>query len=307
MPKVQVALRLLKQTGRMHHWFEYPQGMPVQIPFPFGWHIGPISGIHFYGISYLIGFLCVYLWMSRPAARARLHLTREQVQDFIFYAVIGVLVGGRTVFVIADMLTPVQNGGHPPSFYFSDPLNFIAVWQGGMAFHGGALGAIIAILLFAYKHRPLTATALADEIVPMVPIGIALTRVVNFVNDELWGRVCNPDHPYCVVFPNAPVALGGMNLPRYPSQIFESLLDIATLPIVLYVYRMKPKNGVVAWTWFLLYGITRSIAEIWREPGILVFGVVTGGQLLAIPMIVIGAIGVWWCATRGQAQQPVAA
>lgn len=284
----------------MHHWFAYPQDMPVQIPFPFGWHIGPISGIHFYGISYLIGFLCVYLWMSRPAALRRLGLTREQVQDFIFYAVIGVLVGGRTLFVIADMLTPVQNGGHPAPFYFQNPMNLIAVWQGGMAFHGGAIGAIIAILLFARKHR-VPSTALADEIVIMVPIGIALTRVVNFVNDELWGRVCNPDHPWCVVFPSAP-SVAGMNLPRYPSQLVESVLDLVALPILLVLYRMKPNNGVVAWTWFLVYGITRSIAEIWREPGILVFRVITGGQLLAIPMIVIGAVGIWYCATHGQPQ-----
>lgn len=284
----------------MHHWFTYPQAMPVQIPFPFGWHLGPISGIHFYGISYLIGFLCVYLWMSRPDALRRLRLTRDQVQDFIFYAVIGVLVGGRTLFVIADMLTPVQNGGHPASFYFQNPLNLIAVWQGGMAFHGGAIGAIVAILLFARKHR-VPSTALADEIVMMVPIGIAITRVVNFVNDELWGRVCNPDHPWCIVFPNAP-SPGGINLPRYPSQLIESVLDLAALPILLVLYRTRPRSGVVAWTWFLVYGITRSIAEIWREPGILVFRVITGGQLLAIPMILIGAIGIWYCATHGQQQ-----
>ncbi|MGH7736752.1 MAG: prolipoprotein diacylglyceryl transferase [Candidatus Tyrphobacter sp.] len=289
----------------MHQWFSYPQ-MPVEIPFPFGWHLGPIAGVHFYGISYLIGFLCVYLWVSRPASLKRLGITREQVGDFIFYAVVGVLVGGRALFVIADMLTPVSRGGHPASFYFGDPINFVAVWQGGMAFHGGAIGAIVAIVLFCYKHRPLKPTALADEIVALVPIGIGLTRIVNFINDELWGRVCRPDHPYCMVFPTAPL-VGGANLPRYPSQLFESVLDFLTLPILLAVYRTKPRNGVVAWTWFTLYGITRSIAEIWRQPGILVFHVITGGQLLAIPMIVIGAIGIWYCLTRSPSQSAATA
>ncbi len=281
----------------MHQWFSYPNIDPIAV------HIGRF-GIHWYGISYLLAFLCVYLWMSRPAALRRLGLTREQVQDFIFYAVIGVLVGGRALFVIADMLTPVQNGGHTAAFYFQNPINLIAVWQGGMAFHGGLIGVIIAIYLFVRKHPGLTMTALADEIVVLVPIGIALTRIVNFINDELWGRVCVPTHPYCMVFPSAPL-VNGVNFPRYPSQIFESLLDIATLPIVLLVYRTKPRNGVVVWTWFLLYGITRSIAEIWREPGILVFGVITGGQLLALPMIAIGAAGLWYCATRGRPQEPV--
>lgn len=274
----------------MHHWFTYPNIDPIAI------HIGRF-GIHWYGISYLVGFLCVYFWMSRPAALRRLGLTREQVQDFIFYAVVGVLIGGRALFVIADMLTPVARGGHTAASYFAHPINFIAVWNGGMAFHGGLIGVIIAVWLFVRKHPGLTMTRLADEICVLVPIGITLTRIVNFINDELWGRVCVPDHPYCMIFPSDPTQQY-----RYPSQLFEAVLDLATLPILLLLYRMKPRDGVVFWTWFTLYGITRSIAEIWRSPGILVFGVITGGQLLALPMILIGAVGIWYSATRGRAQ-----
>jgi len=115
----------------------------------------------------------------------------------------------------------------------------------------------------------------------LLPVGLALTRVVNFINDELLGNVCVPDRPYCLKFPGA----DGF---RYPSQLFESLLDIAVLPIVYVLYRKRPPDGVVAWTWFALYGVTRSLAEIWRQTDLAV-GPLTGGQLLALPMVLIGA------------------
>ncbi|MBV9971770.1 MAG: prolipoprotein diacylglyceryl transferase [Candidatus Eremiobacteraeota bacterium] len=255
----------------MEHWFRYPNIDPV------AFHLGPIP-IHWYGISYLIGFVCVYLWMNRPNGRARLGLTSDQIQDFLVYALVGVLVGGRALFVIADMISK-----HNASDYFSHPINFIAVWTGGMAFHGALVGVILATLLFLRKHRGLSFNRLGDEVVVLLPIGIALTRLVNFINDELWGRLCRPDHPYCILFPNHADGY------RYPSQIFEAILDILTLPIVLLIYRARPPDGVVAWSWFALYGITRSIAEIWREPDIVVGGI-TGGQMLALPMIVIGII-----------------
>src|SRR5580658_5853047 len=107
------------------------QWIPVAI------HLGPRFGIHWYGIAYLVAFLCVYLWMSRPAGLRRLGLTKQQIQDFLFYALIGVLVGGRTFFVINDIISK-----HDASFYFSNPVNFIAVWNGGMAFHGGLIGVL---------------------------------------------------------------------------------------------------------------------------------------------------------------------
>ena len=134
---------------------------------------------------------------------------------------------------------------------------------------------------------------LADEVVVLLPIGIACTRVVNFINDELPGKVCNPDAPYCILFPNFPGAY------RYPSQIFEGILDIIVLPILLVLYRRRPFDGVVAWTWFTYYGITRSIAEIWREPGI-VFAGLSGGQLVAIPQILIGIALLVWSIRRAR-------
>ncbi len=258
----------------MQHWFTYPNIDPVAL------RLGPLS-IHWYGLSYLAGFIAVGLWMSRPAGRQRLGLTVDGVQDFLVYALAGVLIGGRTFFVIADIVTK-----HDANLYFGDMprslINVIAVWNGGMGFFGGLIGVIIAVLLFVRKHPGLTFSVVADEVVVMLPVGLALTRVVNFINDELWGNVCNPDRPWCIYFPSAPG--GGY---RYPSQIFEALLDIAVLPIVYFVYRRKPPDGVVAWTWFTCYGITRSLAEIWRQTDLAV-GPFTGGQLLALPMIAIG-------------------
>jgi len=268
----------------MQHWFTYPTNIdPVAI------HLGPLR-VHWYGIAYLVAFLCVNLWMSRPAGQRRLGLTREQIQDFLFYALVGVLVGGRTFFVINDIISK-----HDASFYFSNPINFIAVWNGGMAFHGGLVGVLIAMWLFVRKHPGLKYTVLGDEVVMMLPVGITLVRIVNFINDELWGDVCNPDRPWCLRFPNAP---DQGTLYRHPSQIYEAILDILTLPILLIVYRLKPKDGVVAWTWFTLYGITRSLAELWRQADFSLFGI-TGGQLYALPMILVGIAGIVFCATRG--------
>ena len=138
----------------MAHWFNYPTNVdPIAI------HLGFIN-VHWYGIAYLAGFVAVYLWMSRPEGRRRLGLTSEQIQGFLFYALIGVLVGGRTFFVINDIISK-----HDLSYYTSNPLNIIAVWQGGMAFHGGMVGVLIAIWLFIRKHPQLKYTVLGDEVV----------------------------------------------------------------------------------------------------------------------------------------------
>ncbi len=198
----------------MQHWFSYPTNVdPVAI------HLGPIK-VHWYGIAYLVGFICVYLWMSRPEGRRRLGLTREQIQDFLFYALLGVLIGGRTFFVFNDIISK-----HDLAQYLANPINFIAVWNGGMAFHGGMVGVLIAIWLFVRKHPGLKYTVFGDEVVVLLPIGITLTRIVNFINDELWGDICNPDRPWCLQFPSAPDPLAY----RHPAQIYEAILDILTL------------------------------------------------------------------------------
>ncbi len=259
----------------MQHWFTYPTNVdPVAI------HIGS-WGIHWYGISYLIGFIAVGLWMARPAGQKRLGLTPDAVQDFLMYALIGVLVGGRVFFDFNDIVSHWGQG--QLALYLHNPINFIAVWQGGMAFHGGLIGVIVAIVIFIKKHPGLTFSVLGDEIVMLLPIGIALTRVVNFINDELWGR--------------------------HPAQIYEAIMDIAVLPILFLLYKKKPADGVVAWTWFTLYGITRSIDEAFRQADFRI-GPITGGQLYALPMIAIGIVMIIICVRKGKhtevAPQPVA-
>ena len=257
----------------------FSTGLPIRIFDPVAFQLGPVA-VHWYGIAYLAGFICVYLWMARPAGRAPAWPDGEQIQDFLFYALIGVLVGGRTFFVINDIVTK-----HDAALYFGDmprttQLHRRLERRDGLPRRSDRRDRGDRAL----RAQPsgLNFTVLGDEVVVMLPVGIALTRIVNFINDELWGNLCDPDRPWCIKFPNA----DGY---RYPSQIFEAILDILVLPILLLVYRRKPPDGVVAWTWFALYGITRSVAEIWRQTDFAV-GPLTGGQLLALPMIVIGIV-----------------
>ncbi len=178
----------------MSHWFDYPHIDPIAFRVGVEFHIGSFTyhpiPVHWYGLSYLFGFICVYLWMNRPEGRRRLGLTSDEIQDFLVYALVGVLVGGRTGFVIADLITRHNLGD-----YLANPVNFIAIWQGGMAFHGALVGVILAILIYLRKHPGLAFGILGDEIVPLLSIGIFTTRLVNFINDELPGKLCLPDHP----------------------------------------------------------------------------------------------------------------
>ena len=262
----------------MNHWFTYPNINPIAI------HLGPLS-VHWYGISYLIGFIAVYFWMSRPEGLRRLGLTKEDIQDFLVYALVGVLVGGRTFFVINDIISK-----HDLAQYVSNPLNIIAVWNGGMAFHGGLVGVIVAILIYLRKHPGLTIGVLGDEVVVFLPVGIALTRFVNFINDELWGDPCYPDRPWCIVpGANADIPAQYRGLALHPAQLYEMLMDAITLPILILLYRRRPPDGVVGWAWITIYGITRTIAEIWRHADFEWHGL-TGGQLYALPMIPIGIV-----------------
>jgi phosphatidylglycerol:prolipoprotein diacylglycerol transferase len=261
------------------HWFTYPNIDPI------AFRVGPLA-VHWYGLSYLAGFILVFLWLNRPAGRRRLGLTTESIQDYLVYTLLGVLIGGRLFFVVADIVTK-----HTLADYVANPINIIAVWNGGMGFFGGLIGVIVATWLFLRKHPTLSFYVITDELVMTLPIALMLTRIVNFINDELPGNICDPDQPWCMKFPNY---YGS----RYPSQIFEAILDILVLPVLLLVYRRRPPDGVVAATWFTCYGITRTIGEIWREPD-MTLGPLTAAQLLSIPMIAIGVFLVVYTARRG--------
>ena len=266
------------------HWFTYPNIDPVAI------HIYKDFGIRWYGLSYVIGALLVYLQLQSKASRARTGLTVEQAQEFIVYTMIGIIVGGRIFFLIADVLTPQSAGGHSIDYYLSNPLQIIAIWTGGMAFHGGLLGGIAGAALYV-RHIKLDVWRVFDETMLWLPVAIFFTRVTNFINGELPGRVT--DSPIGILFPN----YQGY---RYPSQIFEGIgMLVVVLPLV-WLVRSRPdyfRPGAVFWTFIASYGLVRTIVEFYREPGIVLLGL-TGAQYLTIAMVILGVFMI----VRGQRQ-----
>jgi phosphatidylglycerol---prolipoprotein diacylglyceryl transferase len=234
------------------HWFTYPNIKPV------AFQIG-IFSVRWYGITYLIGAMLVYLQMQRAGSRARTGLTVDQAQEFVVYAMIGVVLGGRLFFLLADVLTPVSAGGNPLSHYLQNPLEIIAIWHGGMAFHGGLIGAIVGMLLFVRRNK-LAFYPIADEAALWIPVAIALTRCANFINGELPGRLTAS--PIGIMFPDYP---GGA---------------------------VRRRDGQVMWAFIAGYGLVRTIVEFYREPGIVFLGL-TGAQYLTIAMFILGVVMYW--------------
>jgi phosphatidylglycerol---prolipoprotein diacylglyceryl transferase len=272
------------------HWFTYPNIDPV------AFHIWRL-GIRWYGLTYLFGALLVYLYLQSKRSRARTGMTIDQAQELVVYTMIGVIVGGRLFFLIADMLTPPSAGGNPPSYYLQHPLQIIAIWSGGMAFHGGLIGAIVGGALFIRRHH-LPWKKIFDEAVLLVPIAIALTRVANFINHELPGRVT--DSPIGVLFP-------GDTVYRYPSVLFEGAgMLVIVLPLLLILHGLRGRrDGLVFWAFIAAYGAVRTVVEFYREPGIMFLGL-TGAQYLTIAMFLLGAV-MMWRVQRAAHAAPVAA
>jgi phosphatidylglycerol:prolipoprotein diacylglycerol transferase len=261
------------------HWFTYPHVDPVAI------HIYKDFGIRWYGLSYVIGAILVYLQLQSKSSRARTGLTVEQAQEFIVYTMIGIILGGRIFFLIADMLTPLSAGGHSFTYYISNPIQIIAIWTGGMAFHGGLLGGIAGAWLYTRRIK-LSILKVLDEAVLWLPVAILLTRITNFINDELPGRVT--DSPIGILFPN----YQGY---RYPSQLFEGVgMVLIVLPLV-WLVRSRPdifRPGAVFWMFIAGYGLVRTVVEFYREPGIIFLGL-TGAQYLTIAMVILGVMMIW--------------
>ena len=246
----------------------YPEINPIAV------QIGPLA-VHWYGLMYLIGFLSAWgllAWRIKTSPRA---FTLDQTTDILFYGALGVILGGRLGSVL---------------FYnFSDtmhhPLQIFEVWKGGMSFHGGLIGVMIALWLYARKNGR-TLFEIGDFVVPVVPIGLATGRIGNFINSELWGKVT--DVPWAMVFPN------GGDLPRHPSQLYEFLLEGFLLFLILWMFSMKERpRYAVSGLFLLCYGIFRFFIEFFRVPdvqiGYIAFGWLTEGQLLSLPMILLGA------------------
>ena len=256
----------------------YPQIDPV------AFRIGPVQ-IYWYGIMYLMGFGAGW-WLGRRRAREPWRGWRpEQMGDVMFYLVLGVVLGGRFGYALFYNF----------SNSLSDPLSIFKVWEGGMSFHGGLIGVLVAMWLFA-RHRQTGFFNVADFVAPLVPIGLGAGRVGNFINGRLWGG--ETDLPWGMVFPGA--RAGGV--PRHPSQLYEALLEGAVLFLIIWLFSRRPRPAMAVSSLFLaFYGVFRFGVEFVRVPdeqyGYLAFGWVTMGQALSLPMILAGA-GMFWYAYR---------
>ncbi|MDG5466756.1 prolipoprotein diacylglyceryl transferase [Deltaproteobacteria bacterium IMCC39524] len=242
---------------------------------PIIFQIGPLA-IRWYGMMYLLGFGAAYLLITHLSRMRNLALSKEGVSDLLFYGVIGVVLGGRLGYVLF----------YNPGQYLSKPLEVFAVWQGGMSFHGGLLGVVLAAVFFCWR-RQLPMLLAGDILVTSSTIGLGLGRVGNFINGELWGRVT--DLPWGMVFP------GGGQLPRHPSQLYEAFLEGLVLFLILYLlHRRKVKEGVPFFCFFIGYGLFRFLVEFVRQPDAhlgFLWGGATMGQLLSLPMILFGLCG----------------
>jgi phosphatidylglycerol:prolipoprotein diacylglycerol transferase len=259
----------------------HPQFDPVAIA------LGPIQ-IHWYGLTYLLAF-GLFLWLAALRVRqpwfAQAGWTRRDVEDMLFYGVLGVVIGGRLGYVLF----------YKPDYYAANPLELLAVWKGGMAFHGGLLGVLVAMALFA-RSRKRTFLQVTDLIAPCVPAGLASGRIGNFINGELWGRFADPALPWAMVFPQS-----GSTLPRHPSQLYQFALEGLLLLVLLWIYAARPRpTGQVSGMFLTGYGSLRFIAEFFREPdsflGLRALAL-SQGQWLSLPMIAAG-IALWWWAGR---------
>ncbi|MDH4060938.1 MAG: prolipoprotein diacylglyceryl transferase [Aquincola sp.] len=257
----------------------HPQFDPIAI------RLGPV-GIHWYGLMYVVAFM-LFLWLAKRRTRqphwAQAGWAASDVEDLLFFGVIGVIIGGRLGYVLF----------YKPGYYAMHPLEALMVWKGGMSFHGGLLGVIAALAIYA-RRRGHAFLAVTDLVAPCVPTGLAAGRVGNFINGELWGRAADPSLPWAMVFPQS-----GSSIARHPSQLYQVALEGVLLFVVLWWYAKRPRGlGQVSGAFLVGYGVLRFSAEFFREPdrflGTLALGM-SMGQWLCVPMVAAGA----WLFARG--------
>jgi phosphatidylglycerol:prolipoprotein diacylglycerol transferase len=263
----------------MRHSKSEPLAMLVHPNFdPVAFRIGPLA-IRWYGLMYLVGFM-IFGWLGRVRARQPWRdITVQEVDDLLFWGVFGVILGGRLGYVLL----------YKPGDYLRDPLEIFKLWHGGMASHGGIIGVIIVMWLFA-RSRGKPFFTVTDFVVPMIPLALAAGRLGNFINGELWGRPADPSvWPWAMVFPQA-----HDGIPRHPSQLYQLALEGLLLFVILWFYSKRQRvPGTVSSLFLIGYGTLRFIAEFAREPdqflGLLRWNL-SMGQWLSLPMIVIGVV-----------------
>ncbi|ANG64808.1 prolipoprotein diacylglyceryl transferase [Marinobacterium aestuarii] len=233
--------------------------------------------IHWYGLMYLVGFAAAWWLGVQRARRAGSGWTEQQVSDLIFWGAVGVVLGGRAGYVLFYQF----------DYFLANPLWLFHVWEGGMSFHGGLIGVLVALWLFG-RRQGKSFFEMGDFTAPLIPIGLGAGRVGNFIGGELWGRAT--DLPWGVVFPRA-----GDGVPRHPSQLYEFALEGVLMFALLWWFSARPRPRMaVSGLFLLLYGSFRSLIELVRQPdeqlGFLAFDWLTMGQLLSVPMVLMGAL-----------------
>src|SRR5499425_713481 len=261
--------------------------MPLlAIPFPMidpvAISLGPIA-VRWYALAYIVGLLVGLRYCRRLADRPPRLARRADIDDFLVWATLGVVLGGRIGYVLF----------YKPGYYIDHPLEALYVWHGGMSFHGGAIGVTIAIILFT-RARRLPVLAFSDIVTEAIPIGLFFGRIANFINGELFGR--ETDVAWGMVFPN------GGPAPRHPSQLYEAVCEGLLLFLLLLFAEYcgaRRRPGIVSGLFLIGYAVARMSGELFRQPdaqlGFLVFGT-TMGQLLSIPVLIIGGLIISWAA-----------
>ena len=243
---------------------------------PIALELGPVV-IRWYSLAYIAGILLGWRYIIILAAKAENGVERVHVDDFIIWATLGIILGGRLGYVVF----------YNPGYFAENPMLIFAMWEGGMSFHGGLIGVITVTWLFVRK-RGLNFLALGDMVCAAAPIGLFFGRIANFINGELFGRAS--DVPWAMVFPR------GGHAPRHPSQIYEAglegLLLFSVLAVLIYRFKALDRPGMLIGTFMMGYGFSRYLVEFVREPDVhlgTLYGIATMGQLLSLPLILIGA------------------
>jgi phosphatidylglycerol:prolipoprotein diacylglycerol transferase len=244
--------------------------------------IGPLQ-FRWYGLMYVLSFIATYVIIRSEVTRKKLALTKDDVADLVFYGAMGVVLGGRVGYILFYNL----------GFYLANPLKLLAVWEGGMSFHGGFLGVILAFLLYA-RRKNIPFFTLIDIAALCAPVGLGLGRIGNFINGELYGRAT--DAPWGIIFP------GSDGQARHPSQLYEAFLEgLLLFVIVRAISRFSPVTGIAGWTFVAGYGLFRFIVEFFRQPDAqigFVLGSLSMGQLLSLPMFLVGTCSVLFLLRR---------